>query len=649
MRLIVLAPVAAMSTAVTPVQKVVVMLKEMVGKGKEELAKEASIFEEIEGTVHKRLIDTGIEIEQNSDRVSKHTAAVAAAGADASKLDGEVATLTTENQKNNVALKDKIKFRKEEKTLYHAELKDMAESDDALTRAIGILKSQEGSIPVSLVQQIASTLPAAKANLQAYLEQPQASKEAYSFQSGGIVKMLKDLLVEFKQKLHELRTSEMNRDSAFQTWKADMEYEIKGTEKSIADKTKEAGEQRGSEGTAAGKRDQSQEALDAARKLKKETEVYFSMQTRSFKENQELRKGELSALAEAIKIMSSNEVSGAADKHMPSLTQTGASFLQVNVAQSERRKSLLKKATALIQQRNQDIFGNKSRALSMLNAQLLTGGTFDKVIKMIEDLIKKLEDQAGAELEHKKWCDKELKQTGEDKDKFMAEVDEKAALKEAKEAEKAENEAEIKRISEELKALAKEVKETTSERIAQKKENEITIAEAKSAQEATAKAIEVLETFYSKNAEGESFVQQSPEIATYSGMSGGSGGVIGLIETIQSDFAQLESDTAATESSASAEYAAFMKISKKNKETKEQSIHETKLENTSLAAQIRRIAKSLAGSSEQLESVGKYWTELQPMCTLKQVSYEDRVNQRKEEIQALKDAYQVLADQSGDV
>jgi predicted RNase H-like nuclease (RuvC/YqgF family) len=260
-----------------------------------------------------------------------------------------------------------------------------------------------------------------------------------------------------------------------------------------------------------------------------------------------------------------------------------------------------------------------------------------------------MEEEASAELEHKQWCDKELKLTGEDKDKYQSEVETKTAEKESLEAELAENKSEIKRLQGELAELAKEVAESTKERTEQKKVNEVTIAEAKAAQEATAKAIEVLEAFYSQTKGGEALLQQDPEIASYSGMGGASGGVIGLIETIQSDFAQLESDTTADESAAAAEYAGFMKVSKKSKETKEETVHQTTLKNTSLEAQIRRVAKSLATSQEQLDAVQSYWSELQPMCIVKHVSYEERVKQREEEIQALKDAYQVLADQSGEV
>jgi hypothetical protein len=73
------------------------------------------------------------------------------------------------------------------------------------------------------------------------------------------------------------------------------------------------------------------------------------------------------------------------------------------------------------------------------------------------------------------------------------------------------------------------------------------------------------------------------------------------------------------------------------------------LENTSLAAKIRRVAKSLAASQTQLDTVSRYWGELQPMCVVKHVSYEERVAAREDEIQALKDAYAVLAEQSGEV
>ena len=91
---------------------------------------------------------------------------------------------------------------------------------------------------------------------------------------------------------------------------------------------------------------------------------------------------------------------------------------------------------------------------------------------MIEDMVQKLEEEAGAELEHKQWCDKELKLTGEDKDKFQAEVEQKTAEKGGLESERSSNESEIKRLNTEVEELKKEISASTTERNEQKAVNE---------------------------------------------------------------------------------------------------------------------------------------------------------------------------------
>lgn len=59
-------------------------------------------------------------------------------------------------------------------------------------------------------------------------------------------------------------------------------------------------------------------------------------------------------------------------------------------------------------------------------------------------------------------------------------------------------------------------------------------------------------------------------------------------------------------------------------------------------ANIGRKNKALGNADKQLSAAFKYWDALQPMCTVKHVSYEERVAQRQEEIAALKEAYDVL-------
>merc|ERR1719359_2714697 len=124
-----------------------------------------------------------------------------------------------------------------------------------------------------------------------------------------------------------------------------------------------------------------------------------------------------------------------------------------------------------------------SRVLSMV-AMHVQSDPFEKVKKMIKDLIVRLMEESTEEAEHKGWCDTELgtnKQTRADK-------------------------------AESVDLLA-----------AEKEKNAKTVADAQEAQEAVASAIQILNEFYAKAADSTSLLQskhkQTPEAdAPYKGM-----------------------------------------------------------------------------------------------------------------------------------
>merc|ERR1719181_2234506 len=120
-----------------------------------------------------------------------------------------------------------------------------------------------------------------------------------------------------------------------------------------------------------------------------------------FESRQQLRTDELAAIDKAIEILSSGAVSGAADKHLPSFVQKPVSFLQLsaskaNPAQQRVAKFLREKGSTI-----------NSRVLSAL-AVRVEADPFEKVKKMIKDLIVRLMEEANEEAEHKGWCDTEL-------------------------------------------------------------------------------------------------------------------------------------------------------------------------------------------------------------------------------------------------
>merc|ERR1719197_750707 len=196
----------------------------------------------------------------------------------------------------------------------------------------------------------------------------------------------------------------------------------------------------------------------------------------------------------------------------------------------------------------------------VLASKAAAGGPFDKVKKMIKDLIVKLMEEATEESEHKGWCDTEMgtnKQTREDKADAVSTLTAESEELDAKISKLGD---EIAELSDAIAEIDAAVAEATALRTKEKAKNEVTIEEAKVAQVAVAKALTVLQEFYAGAAQATAFVQQTPP-ATFdkpcTGMGGSSTGVIGMLEVIQSDFARLETETATAESEADEEYTKF--------------------------------------------------------------------------------------------
>merc|ERR1719222_1605249 len=221
-----------------------------------------------------------------------------------------------------------------------------------------------------------------------------------------------------------------------------------------------------------------------------------------FENRQQLRADELAAIEKATEILSSDDVAGAAERHLPQLAQT--SFVQLkSVAKLSNNDSQWKAMTYLKMRAGQ----LNSRILTQLATQA-GADPFKKVKKLIQDLIVRLMEEANEEAEHKGWCDTELA-TNE------ATRKEKTAKVESLHAEIDQLQASIAKLSEELSDLQVSVADLTKAmatatklRGEEKTKNEITIKDSQDAQTAVAQALTVLKEFYAKAGEATSFVQQ---------------------------------------------------------------------------------------------------------------------------------------------
>merc|ERR1719460_3507159 len=254
-------------------------------------------------------------------------------------------------------------------------------------------------VPAQAKRIIASFLATDQEIDQPGLSVSAPQTNAYEFQSGGVVEMLEKLKDKFQDEKHELEKAELNEKHAYEMAAEDLHSSIDAAEKESAEKAKAKAE--AEQGVAADKgdladttstRDEDQKYLDGVM-------TQCQAKSKSYEQRQTVRAEELEALTKAIEVIQSPAVSGHGETYLPAMVQTSLALratgatkpVQSNVA------AFLKDAANRLD----------SRVLSMV-AMHVQSDPFEKVKKMIKDLIVRLMEESTEEAEHKGWCDTEL-------------------------------------------------------------------------------------------------------------------------------------------------------------------------------------------------------------------------------------------------
>jgi cell division septum initiation protein DivIVA len=448
---------------------------------------------------------------------------------------------------------------------------------------------------------------------------------------------LEKLLDKFIDERTTLEKEEMNSKHAFSMLMQDLNAQIDQATRDRDEKAETKAKKLQAKADAEGDLRDTTTTRDADVKYLTDLTATCEQKASDFESRQQLRAEEIVAIEKAIEIISSNAVSGNAEKYLPTLVQS-SSLAQLR---SDLNAQAQSRVAQYLRTRAKQL---NSRLLSTL-AERVSDDPFQKVKKMIKDLIVRLMEEANEEAEHKGWCDTELS-TNEQTRK------EKTEAVETLHAEIDQLEASIAKLTEDIAELTKAVAEldaamakATTLRAEEKATNTETIADSDEAQIAVAQALTVLKEFYAKAGEATALLQQpAPEIfdSPYKGMQAENGGVIGMLEVIESDFARLESDTKAAEATAQKEYDGFMTDSKVDKAEKTTDIeHKTaKKQDETQALTVKK--EDLEGTQKELDAALAYFDKLKPSCVDAGVSYEDRVGRRKEEIESLQEALRIL-------
>merc|ERR1719440_462386 len=252
-----LASFAVEDASVAAVQKVIQMLGDMQAKAKAEKNKEEVAFAEFQTWCKMEIPQTKKSIAKAAESIELLTAEISKLTVEAKVLGEEIAELEKNVAKFEGEKKAADEQRAKDNKAYIEESTDYGESVDALERAIQVLNKKTADKPAAdaVLLQLAESdrLPAkAQSMIAAFVgvmgkdflsemgpgmdyEAPEAN--AYEFQSGGIITMLKKLRDDFSTKLGECQKEEMNSKHAYDMVSQDLTDSIEYATKDASEKT----------------------------------------------------------------------------------------------------------------------------------------------------------------------------------------------------------------------------------------------------------------------------------------------------------------------------------------------------------------------------------------------------------------------------
>merc|ERR1719203_648555 len=152
-----------------------------------------------------------------------------------------------------------------------------------------------------------------------------------------------------------------------------------------------------------------------------ETKTECREKSLSFEEKQKLRVEEIEALQKAIEILSSPEVSGNAEKHLAMAQRPSVPtvLLQAAGGSTEQNQGVHRRIRDFLAAEGQRLH---SQSLTLL-AEKVMADPFAKVKKMIDNLLKRLLEEANEDAKHEGFCDEEMGKSKVTRNKLSSDID----------------------------------------------------------------------------------------------------------------------------------------------------------------------------------------------------------------------------------
>jgi len=284
---------------------------------------------------------------------------------------------------------------------------------------------------------------------------------------------------------------------------------------------------------------------------------------------------------------------------------------------------------------------------------------FVKVRGLIKDLIQKLKEDAKAEATQKNICDKDMADALSDRDEANSKIEIANGKITSLTAKKNALLDEIDVLNKEVSDLQKALLEATELRAEDKADNEKTISMSDAGAESVKLALGILKNFYDNaflqkgkyvppksDRDGNTVGDLAPDTfgEDYHGSQSESKGIVGILEVILSDFERNSKKVAKDEKEDQEAFENFEKDTKDEVKLKNKKVKKNEGKVADAESDILDQKQALKDATALLDSATEALEDLEVMCVKGEETWEERKAKREAEVEALKEALNILED-----
>jgi len=658
----------------------------MTNKIEAEAKKEKALYDKFMCYCETADTDLGSSIEQANTKIPQLESDIKESTEEKARLEQELTSHMTDREAAKTAIMKATAMREKENAAFVKEETSDISNIDALTKAIkaisdglagGFLQTNEAAVLRQLSISKADMLDVDRDALVSFLSNAHGQNSPATQEILGI---LKQMLDEMQKDLSELQATEASAVQNYEELVAAKKTELETLTAAIETKMTRVGELGVNIAMMKNDLEDEKEGLAEDSVLLRDLGKTCAAKTKEWKEREANRKQELIALAETIKILNDDDALDLFKKTLPS-----ASLLQVDETDFAMRNRALKILKAAKSEK-----AAKPQPIDFIELALHGKQQgFEKVIKLIDDMVVTLKKEQVEDDQKKEYCVTQFDIADDKKKELERDIaDSEKEIDEIKEGLETVTE-EIKVLEEGIAELDKSVAVATAQRKDEHEDFQTLMANNKAAKELILFAKNRMQKFYNPKlykpppkrelteeeritlnmggtlapteapggiaGTGVGFVQISehvaqktnapppPPAAEFGGKkSEEAGGVLAMMDLLVKEVDKEMTEAEVEEKDAQSDYEKVMKESSDKRAADSNTLTEKTAAKAEMETELQAQNDKKAAAGEELRATKDYISTLHKDCDFLLEYYDQRKTARASEIDAMGKAKAVL-------